>query len=116
MTPQEAAKLVAENITQEDVVRAMCRALDRLFLGVTKQGDQWLVDSSSYPPGFKEVDPFYITESEGEVSVRCRNNPFFERTWQYGAVKPGIIAYVAAAAERDRLNAEHRKEQQCPQT
>jgi hypothetical protein len=110
MTPQEAAKLVAENITQEDVDRSMCRALDRLFFGVTKQGDQLLVDSSSYPPGFKEVDPFYITESVGEVSVRCRTNPFFERIWQYGAIKPGIIAYAAAAAERDRLNAEYRKE------
>lgn len=42
MTPQEAAKLVAENITQEDVDRAMCRAIDRLILGVTKQGDELL--------------------------------------------------------------------------
>lgn len=60
----------------------------------------------------EEIEPYYIEESTGEITLLNKHNPIFHKSWRYSAVSAGIIALAEAEAERDRLNAECRKEQE----
>ncbi len=76
--------------------------------------DQYYRDriKSLYNALKKEQEPYYIEESTGEITLLNKHDPIFHKSWRYDAVSAGIIALTEAEAERDRLNAEHRKEQE----
>ncbi len=58
----------------------------------------------------EELEPYYIEEELGTITVLSKKDPIFHKCWHYAGVKSGVIALEAAQAERDRLNAKHRKE------
>lgn len=58
----------------------------------------------------EELELYYIEESTGEITLLNKQDPIFHKSWRYSAVSAGIIALTEAEAERDRLNAEYRKE------
>ena len=60
----------------------------------------------------EELEPYYIEESTGEITLLNKHDPLFHKSWRYSAVSAGIIALNEAERDRDRLNAEYRKEKE----
>lgn len=60
----------------------------------------------------EELDPYYLEESTGTITLLSKLDPLYHACWHYAEVESGIEALAIAEAERDRLNEEYRKEQE----
>lgn len=59
----------------------------------------------------EDLEPFFISEGAGIIELYKETTDEVVKAWFYDTVKAGVEALAAAEAERDRLNAEYRKEQ-----
>ena len=58
------------------------------------------------------TEPYFISEGAGIIEIWHAQRLEVVKIWVYNTVQEGIEALADAEAERDRLNAEHRKEQE----
>jgi hypothetical protein len=75
-------------------------------------GGNWCFDAAYLEllTPVEAMEPYYIEESTGLITLLNKHDPIFHKSWRYSVVSAGIIALTEAEAERDRLNAEWRKE------